>query len=268
MLLLLNQQVDTALVRQWAAEAGHIARHYFGRVEAQWKGIADPVTVADRQIERLITARIHEAYPTHGVLGEEYGSEMIDREYVWVIDPIDGTRAYVDGLPSWCITLGLLHNRVPEFGLVYLPLYEDWTYTDGEDVLWNGVSIRDRLRSAWSADSYLYGRSDMMAEFDVRFNRLMALGSSATHLAYTARGSGVATVVHGAYVWDIAGGAAILRQQGGELRFLSGQPVDFSRIDLTQPMEEAFVAGHPDVVRRLIPLITPRRRTVQHPAWR
>jgi myo-inositol-1(or 4)-monophosphatase len=268
MLFLLNQQVDTTLVCQWVAEAGYIARHYFGRADVEWKGIGDPVTTADRQIERLITTRIHEAYPTHGILGEEYGSEMLDREYVWTIDPIDGTRAFVDGLPSWCITLALLHDRVPEFGLVYMPLYDDWTYTDGDDVICNGVSIRDQLPSTWGEDSCLFGRSDMAVEFDVSFNRVMALGSSASHIAYTARGAGVATVAHGAYVWDIAGGAAILNKQGGELRFLSGEVVDFSQIDLTQPMNEAFVAAHPEVVRRLIPLITPRDCSRNHPIWR
>jgi myo-inositol-1(or 4)-monophosphatase len=267
MTLLLDQKLDTGLIREWVAEAGDIAQHYFGRVVPDWKGVADPVTAADREIEQLLARHIRAAYPEHGILGEEYGGEALDHDTIWAIDPIDGTRVYVEGLPTWSITLGVLHQGTPVFGLVYMPLYDDWTYTDGDDVLCNGASIQGQLMDAWDADSFLMGRSDAVSTFDIPFTRVMALGSTATHLAYTARGAAVATVTHDSYLWDIAGGAAILHKLGGDICDLDGQPLDFSQMDLTQPISGFHIAGHPDVTRRLATLVKPRRAPINHPAW-
>jgi len=123
----LTLPLDTNQVRAWVSEAGEIARNLFGRATVELKTNNSPVTAADRAIEQLLSGYIREAYPDHGIVGEEFGSEHLDREYVWAIDPIDGTQAYVDGLPTWCITLAVLHHRVPEFGMTYLPLVDDWT---------------------------------------------------------------------------------------------------------------------------------------------
>lgn len=259
--------IDSLQVREWVAEAGDIARHYFGRVNAEWKGLADPVTVADREIERLLSGYLRETYPDHGIIGEEYGSADLERDTIWAIDPIDGTRSYVEGLPTWSITLGLLHQGRPVFGLVYQPMIEDWVYTDGDDVVNNGHSIRDRLRDTWEPDSYIFARSDATAIYDIPFTRIMAFGSTASHIAYTARGASVATLAHDAYVWDVAGGAAILAKQGGEILLGNGQPLDLSQHDLTQPIRQVFFAGHPAVTRRLRALVTERPQARTHPAW-
>jgi 3'-phosphoadenosine 5'-phosphosulfate (PAPS) 3'-phosphatase len=77
----------------------------------------------------------------------------------------------------------------------------------------------------------------------------------------------VATIIHDSYVWDIAAGAALLTRQGGEIRFAAGELVDFSARDLTQPITGLYIAGHPAVVARLIPLIRERERLRRHPAW-
>jgi len=259
--------LDVDEIRRWIAEAGAIARHYFGHVKPEWKGVADPVTAVDREIEQLLTRCIRGAYPDHGLVGEEYGSTMADRDYLWTIDPIDGTRAYIGGLPSWCITIALLYRRVPVFGLVHFPLYDDWTYTDGDDVICNGAVITDRLAKRWQIDSYVMWRSDGASVYDLRFTRTLSMSSAAAHFAYTARGSAVAALTHDAFLWDFAAGAAFMAKQGGEIRFLSGELLDFRAIDLTQRIRGMYVAGHPDVVGRLIPLVTPRDKPVHHPDW-
>jgi myo-inositol-1(or 4)-monophosphatase len=266
-LLTKDNVVNTELIRGWISEAADIARFYFKHTQPDWKGIADPVTEADRAIERLLVERISTAFPDHGIVGEEYGIQALDREYLWTVDPIDGTRVYVEGLPTWTITIAMLHNRVPEFGLVYIPMIDDWTYTEGDDVINNGVSIRDCLKQRWDLDSYIMARSDANAWLDIQFTRVTGLGSTAAHFAYMARGAAVATVLHGAFVWDIAAGAAILRKQGGEIRLESGELIDFSTLNLTQRIEPICFAGHPDVVRRLRPLIQWREKPAFHPDW-
>lgn len=78
----------------------------------------DPVTAADRNAEAAIRRLIGETYPDHGIVGEEYGSERADADYVWVLDPIDGTRAFITGLPVWGTLIGLLHEGRPIFGMM------------------------------------------------------------------------------------------------------------------------------------------------------
>src|SRR5690554_6662838 len=124
--------LDIDEIKGWLVEAGKIARRYFGNVYVEWKATADPVTVADRETEQYLKARIRARYPGHGVIGEEYGGDEVGREYLWTIDPIDGTRAYVEGLPTWSVTIALLHQGSPIFGIVYMPMIDDWTYNQGK----------------------------------------------------------------------------------------------------------------------------------------
>lgn len=259
--------LDITAIRGWIAEAATIARRYFGNSNPEWKGVADPVTAADREIEQLLTARIRAAYPDHGIIGEEYGSAALDRDFLWTIDPIDGTRVYVEGLPTWSITIALLHELRPVFGLTYLPLVDDWTYIQGEDVICNGHVVTDALAQRWKADSYVFWRSDAGTLWDLRFGRIMTFGSTASHLAYTARGASVATIIHDSYLWDFAAGAAFMARQGGTLWFLDGTPLDLTRIDPLRVISGTYIAGHPAVVERLIPLLQARAEPYHNPEW-
>src|SRR3569623_1897967 len=76
-------------------------------------GAFDPVSAADREAEAAMRQAIAARYPDHGVVGEEYGRDRPDAEFVWVLDPIDGTRAFISGLPVWTTLLGLRHEGVP-----------------------------------------------------------------------------------------------------------------------------------------------------------
>ena len=73
----------------------------------------DPVTEADRAGEAAMRQLIRRTFPTHGIIGEEFGDEQTDAEYIWVLDPIDGTRAFMAGLPVWGTLIGLMRNRAP-----------------------------------------------------------------------------------------------------------------------------------------------------------
>ncbi|MFC3125201.1 inositol monophosphatase family protein, partial [Pseudoroseomonas globiformis] len=102
--------------------AGAVIRPLFRSpllVEA--KGDSSPVTEADRAAERSIRTLLANRFPSHGVLGEEYGAERADAEYVWVIDPIDGTRAFVTGRPMFGTLIGLMHRGRPILGLIDQP---------------------------------------------------------------------------------------------------------------------------------------------------
>ena len=84
-------------------------------------GAFDPVTAADRGAEAAMRTAIAARFPDHGVLGEEYGDDRSDAEFVWVLDPIDGTRAFVAGLPVWTTLIGLRHQGKPVVGAIAQP---------------------------------------------------------------------------------------------------------------------------------------------------
>ena len=93
-------------------------------------GYYDPVTEADRGAEKAMRALINEYYPDHGILGEEFGTENLDADYVWVLDPIDGTRAFISGLPLWGVLIGLRHKGRPASGMVVQPYLDERFFGD------------------------------------------------------------------------------------------------------------------------------------------
>lgn len=121
-----------AFARATIEAAGSIALKYFRMplvIENKAGGDAfDPVTQADREIEAFIRDRISEAYPGHGIVGEEAGSVQGQDGINWLIDPIDGTRAFISGVPMWGILLGLMDGDNCRFGLMHQPYLQETYY--------------------------------------------------------------------------------------------------------------------------------------------
>src|SRR5690606_5564881 len=134
-----------------------IARRWFRRLDAvDTKADRTPVTPADREIEHALRARIRAAFPEHGVLGEEEGSERVDAEYVWVLDPIDGTKAFASGNPLFGTLIGLMHRGEPVVGVLEAPgLGERWSAVRGGGAFHDGRRIAAGAGTAL-ADAVLY----------------------------------------------------------------------------------------------------------------
>ncbi len=94
-------------------------------------GAYDPVTEADRAGEAAMRHLIKRSFPTHGIVGEEFGAEREDAEYVWVLDPIDGTRAFIAGLPTWGTLIGLTRRGAPCYGMMHQPFTGERFFGDG-----------------------------------------------------------------------------------------------------------------------------------------
>ncbi|HEY0198544.1 MAG TPA: histidinol-phosphatase [Rhodanobacter sp.] len=119
--------------------------HFRSRIPVQIKADESPVTAIDRNVETMMRDCIKAAYPLHGVLGEEHGLSHVDAEYVWSIDPIDGTRSYISGWPLWGTLLALLHRGVPVLGLIDMPVLDErWVGIDGSGTTLNGRRCRSR----------------------------------------------------------------------------------------------------------------------------
>ncbi len=108
------------------------------------KADASPVTIADRGAEELMRARIAQRFPDHGILGEEFGPERADAEFVWVLDPIDGTKAFVTGLPLWGTLIALLHRGQPVLGCIHQPVLGQLLVGDGGTTTLNDRPVRCR----------------------------------------------------------------------------------------------------------------------------
>ena len=100
-------------------------RHFRSNVPVSAKADESPVTVADRSTEARLRSEIIARFPGHGFLGEEYGNENLGADFVWVIDPIDGTKSFVSGHPLWGMLLGLLYHGKPVFGMVNMPMLRE-----------------------------------------------------------------------------------------------------------------------------------------------
>ena len=112
-----------------AEEAGALALDYFNRRETlvieQKRDPQDVVSVADREVENLIRKRVAEKFPDDGFLGEEYGLQPGTSGLTWVVDPIDGTSPFVNGMPNWCVSIALLKDEEPIIGVIAAPCHQE-----------------------------------------------------------------------------------------------------------------------------------------------
>ena len=130
----LSIQIDISFMRRLAAGAAAETLPRFrrnGAVTNKLDGGFDPVTEADHAAEKAIRALIGEAFPDHGIVGEEFGTEGEDRRHVWVIDPIDGTRAFISGLPLWGTLVGLIEDGRAVAGMMSQPFTGERFYASG-----------------------------------------------------------------------------------------------------------------------------------------
>jgi len=255
-------QFDIDLVKEWARRAGEIALRHFNRVEASCKEDRTLVTAADHEIEDLLTGYLRSTYPEHGIIGEE-GTREIRGQYIWAIDPLDGTRAFLTGLPIWGISIGLLWQGKPWLGVFYMPLLGEWYHaaSPASGAFWNDEPIRCAPSDQWDENSLLCVPSDIHWRYDINFSGITrALGSAAAHLCYVARGSAVATLLGDPGIWDIAAGTAILQAAGGAVRYLDGGEVEMGELLKEGKSQKPMLAAHPLVIDRLAPLIQVRSK--------
>ncbi len=212
-----------------AEEAGDIQMRYFrtrNLQQATKLNDSDVVTVADKESEAAILSYIHEHFPDHGIISEESGRDHEDREWRWVIDPLDGTTNFSMGLPPFCVSIALEHNKEAVLGVVYAPYLKECFYAvKGAGAWLNGQTIycldKAEMSKAVVATGMPYDRNDNpdnnMAEisrmaFQVRGIRRM--GSAAIDLCYTAAGFFDAYWELNLNRWGVAAGQLIASEAG------------------------------------------------------
>jgi myo-inositol-1(or 4)-monophosphatase len=166
----------SAFVDELATVSGRAILPFFrtslGIDDKSRSGRFDPVTAADRAAETAMRALIKQHFPEHGIVGEEYDNERSDAEYVWVLDPIDGTKSFISGMPAWGTLIGLTRFGEPVFGMMHQPFIGERFSGDGGAAHYRGPAgerdLRVRACSAL-ADAVLFTTSPLlMAEDDRR----------------------------------------------------------------------------------------------------
>ncbi|HWS07031.1 MAG TPA: histidinol-phosphatase [Xanthobacteraceae bacterium] len=137
-------------VDELAAVSGETIRPFFrsalGVENKSRSGGFDPVTAADRAAESAMRALIKRTFPEHGIVGEELGADRPDAEYVWVLDPIDGTKSFICGLPAWGTLIALTRNGVPIYGMMHQPFTREHFSGDGRGARYRGPAGDRALR--------------------------------------------------------------------------------------------------------------------------
>jgi myo-inositol-1(or 4)-monophosphatase len=131
-----------AFVDELASAAGEAIRPYFrtslGVENKAHSGPFDPVTAADRAAEQAMRALIRKNFPAHGVIGEEFNADQPNASYVWVLDPIDGTKSFISGMPMWGTLIGLLKDGEPVYGMMHQPFIGERFTGDGDSARYRG----------------------------------------------------------------------------------------------------------------------------------
>ncbi len=154
-----------ALAGELAERSGAIIRRHFRqKIAVEQKPDRTPVTVADREVEKAMRQTIEEHYPDHGIWGEEFGRVRPHADYVWVLDPIDGTKSFISGVPLFGTLISLTFKGKPVLGVIDQPiLRERWVGASGHATLMNGKPAKTRACAALG-DATLYATTPDMFE--------------------------------------------------------------------------------------------------------
>jgi len=214
-------------------EAGQFALGYFDQnVAVEWKDDRSPVTVADRGAEEMLRKTLLGKFPDDGFLGEEFGAHAGTSGYRWIIDPIDGTRSFVRGVPIWATLVGLEYKGELLAGITYMPAL-DQTYRAlrGDGAFRNDrpihVSKVDTLKEAhlfYSSVTWFTraGREKTFLHLAQQTQRQRGFGDF-YGFVLVAQGAGDIMMEHGVHAWDLGGIVPIVEEAGGKITTWDGK---------------------------------------------
>lgn len=226
-------QTRYELAVEAARQAGQLALSYFdGSFTVEWKSDLSPVTVADRESEQLLRRTLLGAFPNDGFLGEEFGDTPGSSGFRWIIDPIDGTRNFVRGVPLWATLVGLEHNgetiagvaEVPVLRHTYRALRGDGAYRNDRRIHVSDINDLSKSMVFYTSLSWFIkaSRREAFLELTARSERQRGFGDFYGHVL-VAQGSGEAMIEHGVHPWDVAALLPIVEEAGGQFSDWSGR---------------------------------------------
>lgn len=241
-------------------EAGAVILEKFRKVGVKYtkENPGDVVTEADLASNELLIQRIKEKYPTHGIISEETGEENASAEYVWYIDPLDGTRNYATHTPLFGVMIAVRHGSELEYAAVYDPVHQELACAQrGKGAFLNGkrseCSHVQKVHYSFGSSaalmnekSYGYKRALLEAAREGAFH-INEFGSAAVGILYMVDGRRDWTISRGAKAWDYAPAALILREAGCVVTNMQGNSWTLG--------DESLIAANPVLHKQLIEIV-------------
>ncbi|RME73389.1 MAG: histidinol-phosphatase [Verrucomicrobia bacterium] len=209
-----------------------IMRHYGDpALDVETKADATPVTLADRGAEEALRKLINERFPDHGIIGEEFGAENTGAEFLWVLDPVDGTKAFATACPLFGTLIALQRRETPIYGAIHHPALGQLIVGDGATTLLNGRPVRTRptsrieeatfLTTSWTSPA----RYQSAAGFDALSQKVRLARTWGDCFGYTQVAAGWADIAADPIVnpWDLAALIPIIRGAGGVITDWQGR---------------------------------------------
>jgi myo-inositol-1(or 4)-monophosphatase len=229
----------------------------------------DFVTEVDQAAEAAIIEILLTAYPGHGILAEESGREhgSKDSEYVWIIDPLDGTTNFIHGFPVYAVSIALAHRGVVQQAVVYDPARNDLFYASkGRGAFLNDrrlrVSRRTRMQDSLIGTGFPFRKGDNFRRYVKMFEEVMQHcaglrrpGAAALDLCYVAAGYYDGFFETGLNPWDVAAGSLMITEAGGLIGNFTGEP-DYL-------FQREVVAGNPKIYGQLVQMLSPYTRIIK-----
>ena len=245
-----------------AKKAGDVIRKYYKTsYEIRDKGHKNPVTTADFEADRIIKDILLSEFPSYGWLSEEtVDSQMrLLKERVWVVDPLDGTKEFIEGVPNFVVSIALVECGVPIVGIIYNPILEELFYAKkGYGAFLGGKKIHCNSETKIKNMVILNSRSEtkkgLWMDYQNSFKELKPVGSVAYKLGLTASGQAdIFASLRPKNEWDICAGNCIINEAGGKLIDLKGnQRIYNAKKTLIEP---GLIAGNYDAVAKVFNLI-------------
>lgn len=252
-------QADLDLIRELSVEAGKIAMRYFGDDPKVWMKEGDsPVSEADYAVDQFLQTKLLEARPDYGWLSEETEDTKIrlGKRRTFVVDPIDGTRGFINGMRRWCVSVAVVEDNRPIVGVLECPVMEQTIVASfGQGALVNGNSLSTAPSSGNEPMRVTGPRSLETALFDTAeraVERTKFVPSLAYRIAMVAMGEVDLAVARGsAKDWDLAAADLIAQEAGARLTGTDGKTLLYNCSD---PRHGALVASHAHVHNEMLDL--------------
>ncbi|PAB60737.1 inositol monophosphatase family protein [Anaeromicrobium sediminis] len=232
-MLILKDVLENA--KKWAKEIGEIQGKNYERADLKYStksNHSDFVTEVDELCENELIKLIKTTYPDHGILGEETGKSDIESDYVWVIDPIDGTTNFLYGLPIFSVCIGLRYKNEGVLGVVYFPMLDEMFYgVKGEGAYLNGkkinVGTKKTLKECVLATGFPYDKDrnpennvEYVSKMIPKIRGIRRMGAASYDIVNVACGRIDGYWEMNLGPWDVAAANVILKEAGGVVKFL------------------------------------------------
>ncbi len=242
---------DLKLAINASLKAGEIIMQYYcDDYEIKEKGYHNPVTTADKEADSYLKSTLMSARPQYGWLSEETvdSKNRLNKEKVWIVDPLDGTKEFIEGVPQFVVSIALVEKGIPIIGVLHNPVTKETFHAaKGEGAYLNQgqyrCSIKDSTRDMVILNSRSETRRGLWEPYKKHFKELQPIGSVAYKMGLTAIGKAdIFATLRPKNEWDICAGTCLINEAGGKVINLNGKDITFNNQKTL--IEPGLIAGY------------------------